>query len=43
MRQLTTSLRRLSGMFLEELHTAFAEEWENITGASLTASVSRAV
>ena len=42
-RQLTTSLRMLSGMFLEELQTVFAEEWENITGASLTASVSRAV
>ena len=30
-------------MFLEELQTAFAEEWENITGASLTAKVSREV
>ena len=40
---LTTSLKMLSGIFLEELQTAFAEEWENITGASLTARVSRAV
>lgn len=40
---LTTSLKILSGMFLEELQTAFAEEWENITGASLTAKVSREV
>ena len=38
-----TSLKMLSGIFLEELQTAFAEEWENITGASLTARVSRAV
>ena len=34
---LTTSLKMLSGIFLEELQTAFAEEWENITGAALTA------
>ena len=27
----------LSGIFLEELQTAFAEEWENITVASITA------
>ena len=40
---LTTSLKILSGIFLEELHTAFAEECENITGASLTARVSCAV
>ena len=33
----------MSGIFLEELHTAFAEECENITGASLTARVSCAV
>ena len=41
--QLTTSLKILSGIFLEELQTALAEEWENITGASLTAKVSREV
>ena len=42
-RILTTSLKILSGMFLEELHTACAEECENITGASLTSRVSLAV
>ena len=40
---LTTSLNKLSGMFLVELHKACAEEWEYITGASLTDKVSRAV
>ena len=40
---LTTSLSTESGMFLVELQTAWADEWEYITGASLTAIVSLAV
>ena len=41
--KLTTSLSRLSGTLRVELHNANAEEWEYITGASLTAKVSLAV
>jgi hypothetical protein len=37
---LTTSLRTSSGTFLEELHSANAEEWENMTGALLAARAS---
>ena len=36
--KLTTSLRTWSGTFLVVLHSALAEEWENITGAVLTSS-----
>ncbi len=35
--------RMLSGTFRVELHLALAEEWEKMTGASLTARASRAV
>ena len=41
--RLTKSLRRWSGTFLVELQICWADEWENITGASLTDSASLAV
>jgi len=41
--KLTTSLRTWSGTFLVVLHSALAEEWENITGAVLTASAANIV
>ena len=41
--KLTTSLRTSSGTFLVVLHSALAEEWENITGAELTSSAANIV
>ena len=41
--KLTTSLRTWSGTFLVVLHSALAEEWENITGAVLTSSAANIV
>lgn len=38
-----TSRRMSSGTFRDELHSAYADECEKITGASLVASVSRIV
>lgn len=39
----TVSLRSWSGTFRAELHNAWADEWEKITGATEISSVSRAV